>query len=102
MRVQPLAKNKPYEVMFKSIDEGRMYYQAEENKRGSSNTLYPVWRLVDAAIGALSLQDPVRNGPISVFCGQLGRRLQGAVRRRVLRMPPGRGTLERSPELSGR
>ena len=28
-----------------------MHYQAEENQRGSSNTLYPVWRLVDAAAG---------------------------------------------------
>jgi hypothetical protein len=51
MRVQLLALNKPYEVMFKSIDQGRMHYQAQENQRGSSNTLYPVWRLVDAAAG---------------------------------------------------
>ena len=51
LRVQLLAQNKPYEVMFKTIDEGRLHYQAEENQRGSSNTLYPVWRLVDAAAG---------------------------------------------------
>jgi hypothetical protein len=108
MRVQLLAKNKPYEVLFKSIDEGRMYHQAEENKRGSSNTLYPVWRLVDAATGkdvanaALSLQDPLRNGPIPIFSGQLGRRLQGTVRSSLLRMHQGRGTVERPPELSGR
>jgi hypothetical protein len=51
LRIQLLALNKPYAVMFKCIDQGRMHYQAEEDKRGSTNTLYPVWRLVDAASG---------------------------------------------------
>jgi hypothetical protein len=51
VRIQLLQQDKPYEVMLKTIDQGRMYYQAQENKRVSSNTLYPVWRLVDAAAG---------------------------------------------------
>ena len=36
MRVRLLQQNKPYEVMFKSIDQGRMHYQAQEDQRGSS------------------------------------------------------------------
>ena len=51
VRLQLLQDNKPYEIMFKSIDQGRMHYQATLDKHGSYDTLYPVWRLVDAAAG---------------------------------------------------
>jgi hypothetical protein len=51
VRLQLLQDNKPYEIMFKSVDQGRMHYQALLDKRGSFDTLYPVWRLVDAASG---------------------------------------------------
>ena len=51
VRLQLLQDNKPYEIMFKSIDQGRLHYQALLDKRGSYNTLYPIWRLVDAATG---------------------------------------------------
>jgi uncharacterized caspase-like protein len=51
VRLQFLQDNKPYEIMFKSVDQGRMHYQALLDKRGSFDTLYPVWRLVDAAAG---------------------------------------------------
>jgi Caspase domain len=51
MRIQLFRQNKPYEAIFKRMDQGRFHYQVQMDGRGSSNTLYPVWRLVDAAAG---------------------------------------------------
>jgi Caspase domain len=47
LRIQLREQN----VIFKSIDRGRIFYQVQLGQRTSSNTLYPVWRLVDAAAG---------------------------------------------------
>jgi hypothetical protein len=51
LRLQFLQDNKPYQMMFKSIDQGRIHFQSQLDQRGATNTLYPVWRLVDAASG---------------------------------------------------
>jgi hypothetical protein len=51
VRIQLRQDNKPYEITVKSIDQGRMHYQAVLGPRASFDTLYPVWRLVDAATG---------------------------------------------------
>jgi hypothetical protein len=51
MRIQLLRQNKPYEAILKRIDQGRFRYQVQMDGRGSFNTLYPVWRLVDAVAG---------------------------------------------------
>ena len=51
LRVQMREQGKPYWNIFKSSDQGRIFYQSQLDQRTSSNTLYPVWRLVDAAAG---------------------------------------------------
>lgn len=51
LRMQFLQQKKPYEIILKSLDQGRMLYQPQTEQRTSFNTLYPVWRLIDAAAG---------------------------------------------------
>jgi hypothetical protein len=51
MRIQLSPQNKSYEAILKRVDQGRFHYQVQMERRGSSNTLYPLWRLVDAAAG---------------------------------------------------
>jgi hypothetical protein len=51
LHIQVLREKEPYELTFKTIDQGRMLYQPQMEQRTSFNTLYPVWRLVDAAAG---------------------------------------------------
>ena len=45
------GQQKQYGMIFKRIDQGRILYQPQMGQRVSSNTLYPVWRLIDAAAG---------------------------------------------------
>lgn len=56
------GQNKPDQAIFKSLDGGRMLYQSEMGQRATHNTLYPVWRLVDAAEGK-DAADPVLSSP---------------------------------------
>jgi hypothetical protein len=56
--------NKNYEVTFKSLEQGRMFYQPQLGARTSSNTLYPVWRLVDAAAGK-HIADAALSAPLT-------------------------------------
>jgi hypothetical protein len=63
LRVQSIG-NKEYEVTFKSLDQGRVSYQPKLGTRVSFNTLYPVWRLVDAAAGK-HIADAALSAPLT-------------------------------------
>jgi hypothetical protein len=46
-----IALGKTYEITIKPLDQARFFLQEQLDQRTSYNTLYPIWRLVDAAAG---------------------------------------------------